>query len=310
MSRVQANLLLLLTAMIWGSAFIAQQTGGSGAVGPLTFTATRFFLGGFVVLPFALRELAQRRRAGRRFAAVDFAGLVAVGFALFAGSVLQQAGIRTTTVTNAGFLTVLYVPLVPLIGLVLLRQLPHWSVWPAAAGCVAGTYLLSGATALSLGSGDFLVLVGAVFWAFHVLLVGAVGQRTGAPLTLACVQFFVVAVAGGIAAPIFETVSFAALREVWVEILYTGVLSSGLAFTFQVVGQRFTSAAEAAILLSSETLFAALGGALILSERLNPTQLFGCGLIFACICAVQILPLFAPKPRPAAADPVERRPAA
>jgi len=291
MTRLQANLLLLLTAMIWGLSFVAQQTGMTG-VGPFLFTGTRFWLGALVVLPLAMRETAHLgRRLGRR----DWTGFAVAGVALFAGAILQQIGIQTTTVTNAGFLTVLYVPIVSIGGFAILHQHPHWSVWPAGLACVIGTYLLSGARALAIGSGEFLELCGAFFWAAHVHAVGYFGRKSGTPVTLACVQFAVAGTLGLAWALVTEPVTPAGLAENWIEIAYSGAASAGLGFTFQVIAQRHTSPAEAAVLLSSETLFAALAGAVILGERLMGGQWLGGGLVFIAICAVQVLPLATPR---------------
>lgn len=289
MSRISANLLLLLTAAIWGSTFVVQQT-VLDHLGPMAFTAARFLLGGLVVLPMALRELRRVAREGRRPGPAVWLAMAVTGGALFAGSALQQIGIGLTTVTNAGFLTGLYVPLVPLLALVLLRDAPHPVVWPAAAGCLAGTWLLTGAAAVVPSEGDLWVIAGTVFWALHVILIGAVGVRTGAPVLVAAVQFFVCALLAGVAAAATETTTPAALAAAWWEIGYAGLFSVGLAYTFQAIGQRWTAASDAAILLSSEAVFAALAGAVFLAERPGPVELAGCALILACILVVQVMP--------------------
>lgn len=295
MSRMSANLLLLLTAAIWGSTFVVQQT-VLDHLGPMAFTAARFLLGGLVVLPMALRDLRRLAREGRGPGPGTWLAMAATGGALFAGSALQQIGIGLTTVTNAGFLTGLYVPLVPLLALLFLRDVPHPVVWPAAAGCLAGTWMLTGAAAVVPSEGDLWVIAGALFWALHVILIGAVGMRTGAPVLVAAVQFFVCALLAAAAAAATETTTPAALAAAWWEIGYAGLFSVGLAYTFQAVGQRWTAASDAAILLSSEAVFAALAGAVFLAERPGPIELAGCAVILACILVVQVLPMRRPAP--------------
>jgi drug/metabolite transporter (DMT)-like permease len=289
MTRLTANLLLTLTAVIWGTAFVAQNLGMKD-IGPLAFTGIRFLLGALIVLPLAMREYRRLNARQHGFTRREWAGAAGLGLLLAGGATLQQVGIVGTTVTNAAFFTVLYVPLVPLFGWLLFRALPHWSVWPAAAGCVAGTFLLGGGQLSSLTNGDWWVLAGALFWAGHVLLVGRVAAAKGAAITVACTQFVVCGAVCLAVALVVEPVTAAGLVSATPAILYAGILSVGVAFTLQVVAQRHTPAADAAIILSSETLFGALSGALFLGERLDAMQATGCVLILACILAVQLVP--------------------
>lgn len=291
MKRAQANGLLLVAALIWGTAFVAQQT-GMRDVGPFAFTAARFLFGALMVAPLAFWEL---RRLGRRGVFLDARDLLAsalLGAVLFVGAALQQIGIMGTTVSNAGFLTALYVPLVPIAGALLMRERSHWSVWPASLGCLAGTYLLGGGSLSALSTGDLWVIASALFWAAHVMLVGRVAARRGASITVAMLQFLVVGAFGMAAGLAAEEVSAAALERALPSIAYAGILSVGVGFTLQVVAQRHTRAADAAILLSCETLFAALAGRLALGETMTAAQVAGGVLIFACVLAVQILPLW------------------
>lgn len=280
--------------MIWGSTFVVQKTAfiddGSGAdlLGALTFTGARFLLGALVVLPLALREFS---RSSEPLRTTDLVGFGLCGAALFAGSYTQQLGIIQTSVTNAGFFTALYVPMVPFLALFLFRRRPHWAVWPAAGVCVAGTYLMNGGTLTRFATGDLWVLSGAIFWASHVTLVGLFATRSGLPLTLAFVQFMVVGVLSSAGAIGYEQPGFAVLSGAAFEILWAGAMSVGIAFTMQVVGQRHTHPADAAIILSSETLFAALAGAIVLGERMGPLQLIGGVLILSSIVLVEFLPL-------------------
>lgn len=289
MSRGSANALLLVAALIWGTTFVAQQLGMAG-VGPLMFTGVRFLLGALVILPLALREHVRLADRGIRLDGSDLLAACGLGLLLCAGVVLQQIGIAGTSVSNAGFLTALYVPLVPLLGWVIHRQIPHLSLWPAALGCFVGTFLLGGGTFTSLNAGDLWVIASTLFWAAHVLWVGRVAARKGTPILVAFTQFVVCGLLATGAGLALEATTLTGLQTALPTILYGGLLSVGIGFTLQVVAQRHTRPAEAAILLSSEVLFAALAGALYLGERLAPIQLAGGLLIFACIVGVQVLP--------------------
>jgi drug/metabolite transporter (DMT)-like permease len=289
MSRRLANGLLLIAALIWGTTFVAQQL-GMADVGPLMFTGVRFLLGALVILPLALREYARLNDRGIHLERTDLLAACGLGVLLCLGVVLQQIGIAGTSVSNAGFLTALYVPLVPIFGWVVDRQTPHLSLWPAALGCFVGTFLLSGGTFTALNTGDLWVIASTLFWAAHVLWVGRVASRKGTPILVAFTQFVVCGLLATFAALALETTTRAGLWSALPTILYGGLLSVGIGFTLQVIAQRHTRPTEAAILLSSEVLFAALAGALYLGERLAPIQLAGGLLIFACIVGVQVLP--------------------
>ena len=292
MNRTQANILLLLVALVWGSAFVAQARGMDG-VGPLTFTGLRFLLGVCVVAPFAWRDWRHIQVRAERPGQREFAGILGLGLLLALGAVFQQVGMLYTTVTNAGFLTALYVPLVPMLSWLLLRQRPHWSTWPTSLGCLLGTWLLSGAEGLNIGLGDAWVILSSLFWGLHVLYVGRIAERIGGPFLVACGQFLVVGVVCTAWAFASETITPAGVYEALGPILYTGIISVGFAYTGQVVAQRYAGAADAAIILSAETLFAALFGYLMMGDRLNSAGIAGCVLIFVCIVAVQLVPLVA-----------------
>ena len=290
MSRIQANLLLTLVALIWGSAFVAQNQ-AMADVGPLLFTGVRFLVGSLVVLPLAVMEWRRLAREGRPLSGLDGWHIAGLGLLMMLGAVMQQVGIQYTSVTNAGFLTAVCVPLVPVLAWLLLRQVAHWSVWPAAGGCLVGAFLLSGAHELSIGVGDLWVLASAVPWAVHVLMVGRWADRMGAPFLVASGQFAVCGLLSLAAAPALEPMRWAGVLAAAGPIAYTCVLSVGIAFTAQVVAQRYAHAADAAIILSSETLFAAAFGYALLGERLDSAGLLGCGLMLACILLVQLTPL-------------------
>ncbi len=290
MNRIRANLLLILIAVIWGSAFVAQSH-GMEHLGPMAFTGIRFLIGALVVAPLMWREWQELQTKNKPLRRIDAAKIAGLGSLLLMGAAMQQIGIVSTTVTNAGFLTALYVPLVPVLGFVLWRHLPHWSVWPGALACLVGAYLLSGAQSLSIGRGDLWVILSALPWAFHVVLVGRVADRMAAPFLVAGGQFAVCGLMALIWALLNEPISAEGLQAAAGSLIYTGVFSVGIAFTAQVVAQRYAHAADAAIILSSETLFAALFGYFMMGDRLSPAGLLGCALIFASMLLIQLIPM-------------------
>ncbi|MCM2403480.1 DMT family transporter [Rhizobium sp. S153] len=286
MSRIQANLVLLLAAAIWGGGFIAQSQAMKW-LGPNWFNALRFGLATLAVLPFAMREAAKSRQSLTRR---DWMWSVFVGLSLLAAQTTQQMGIQNTTVTNASFLTGLYVILVPLIAVFVLSRRPHWIVWPAAALTLFGILLLSGGSLSALNSGDALIILCAVFIAIQITLTPIAVGNSDRPLALAVTQFAVCAAGAGMGAVAFEPIDVQSITSALPEILYGGLLSSGLAFSLQIIGQRYTTASQAAIFLSAEALFGALLGAIILSETLPTVGYLGCALIFAAILMVELVP--------------------
>lgn len=287
MTRLHANALLLLTGAIWGMGFVAQST-AMAAIGPFLFIALRFSVATIAILPFALREA---RIAGRPLSRRDWRVFAGIGAILFGGMAAQQAGLMTTSVTNSGFLTGLYLIFVPFLGVALFRDWPHWVVWPSAFAALAGVFLLSGGRLGGLKTGDWLTILCALFWALQILFINRYANETGRPVTLAVTQFAVTALLGLAVALPFEQIDWSAIRLAAPEILFAGVFAGGVAFTLQSVGQRHTTAANAAIILSSEALFAALFGALLLGERLNALAAVGCALIFAAMLAVELVPM-------------------
>ena len=291
LTRARSNLLLLLVALIWGSAFVAQAI-AARSLGSLTFTGLRFALGAAVVAPFAWREWHMLRARRRQPRARDWAHIAGLGTLLFLGAAMQQVGMLTTSVTNAGFLTALYIPLVPVLGWLVSRHAPHWTTWLAAAGCVVGSWLLTGGGSLgALRTGDWWVIASSLPWAVHVMLVGRAANRLHGAMLVACGQFIAcsaLALAIGFAT---EPVTAHGAWQALGAIVYTGVLSVGLGFTLQVVAQRHTRPADSAIVLSSETVFAAAFGALFMGDRIDAAGLAGCALILACILMVQLQPI-------------------
>lgn len=293
MSRIQANLLLLLTAMIWGSTFVVQQV-GTGNLEAITFTGARFLLGALVVFPLAFLEFKKKQKIHHPISTINVLGMVLTGVVLFLAAATQQQGIFFTSVANAGFLTALYVPLVPLLAATVLKAPIHWITWPAACACLIGTYIMSGAGTVHLSSGDIWVVGSAFFWAIHVLLVGQMATRTQSPLIVACLQFFTVGILGLFFGAFFERPHITDFSGATLGIVYAGVLSAGIAFTLQVVAQRFSPAADCAILLSGETVFSALFAFIFLGDIPSSRQIEGALLILAGILAVQLFPLLHP----------------
>jgi drug/metabolite transporter (DMT)-like permease len=287
MPRLVATLLLLLTTLLWGFAFVAQKS-ATHVMGPLTFAGVRYLLGTALMVPFAIAEWRRRTRPLSRGETVRLA-VLALSF--FGGVYFQQAGLGTTTVTNGGFLTALYVLFVPLIALGWARRLPHPIVWIAMPLALLGVFLLNGGHLDRFNAGDLMVVVGAVCWAVQVLLLGELAAATGLPVAITVLCFAVTAVLSMAGSFVFEAPALVQISDAWVELLYAGVLSTAVAFTLQAIAQQYVPAANAAIVLSAESLFAALGGALILGERLPGIGYLGAAMIFAAIVMVEAVPL-------------------
>lgn len=286
MSRPLATALLLICTTLWGFAFIAQKS-AMDSMEPLTFAGLRYILGGVLVLPLALRE---RRRRPAPLSRSQWGLILAVSTVFFFGSWLQQAGLTLTTVTNSGFLTGLYVFFVPVLGFCLFRTLPHPIIFVCVPLALLGTYYLNGGGLASFNAGDGLIVGGAVFWALHVTLLGRAANSTGLPIFVSAVSFLVAGFAALALAFVLETPRLDGIAAGWLEIAYAGVLSTAVAFTLQAVGQQYVPPANAAIILAAESLFAALGGALLLGERLPPAGYAGAALIFMAILAVEAVP--------------------
>lgn len=291
MTRIQANLVLLLAGAMWGMGFVAQST-AMAAIGPLLFIGLRFLVATVSMLPFAMRE---GNRAERPVGAAAWRIFAMIGVLLFAGMAAQQFGLTTTSVTNSGFLTGLYVVMVPFIGVILFRQWPHPVVWPAALSALAGIWLLSGGSIGAFVVGDWLTILCALIWSLQVVYTGRQAVESGRPITLAVAQFATCAAIALLLALVFEPFDWAAVRAAAPEILYAGIFSGGLAFTLQAIGQRYTTAPQAAIFLSTEAVFAALFAAIFLGERISSLRLSGCALIFAAMLAVEIVPALLPR---------------
>lgn len=289
-TALRADILLLITALIWGSAFVAQRL-GMDYVGPFTFNAVRFALGALILVPVMMKVrippppfMLEKHSSPWRYLT---GGLIAGGV-LFAGASLQQVGIMTTTAAKAGFITGLYVVMVPLAGL-MFRQRPGWGTWLGAIMAVVGLYLLSITGSFALAQGDAYVLVGAFFWTAHVLVIGWLSPRMD-PVRLAAAQFAACSLLSFVTAFSVEEITLAGLAGASGAIAFAGILSVGVAYTLQVVAQRQAKPAHAAIILSLEAVFAALAGWLILGETLTAREFLGCGLMLTGMLASQLRP--------------------
>ena len=277
---LRADLLLLLTAAIWGFAFVAQRV-GMDYVGPYTYNAVRFAIGSLSLVPLILWNRTRQQQAYPEIPpgnarTVLVGGLIA-GLALFAGSSLQQVGLVYTTAGNAGFITGLYVVIVPLLGL-LWKQYPSTGTWIGAVLAAIGLYFLSVTNEFTISFGDFLIFLSAFFWAGHVLIIGWLSPKMDS-LKLASVQFAICSLLSLAVAMSIETIELTTIIQAAVPILYGGLFSVGIAYTLQVVAQRDAHPAHSAIILSLEGVFAAIGGWLLLGEVLTMRGLFGCGLM-------------------------------
>jgi drug/metabolite transporter (DMT)-like permease len=279
-AAIKSDGLLLITAVIWGFAFVAQRV-SMDYIGPFTFNGIRFAMGSLVLLPFVYVSRGNVA-LGDGWRGVDrtfLAGGIAAGLLLFLGASLQQVGLVYTTAGNAGFITGLYVVIVPLIGF-FLGQKTNTGTWVGVWLAAVGLYLLSVTSEFTIAYGDLLVSVGAVVWAAHVLVIGYFSRKTS-PLVLALTQFCICAGLSLVTAFFTETITLEGLSGAAVPLAYGGFMSVGIAYTLQVVAQKNAHPAHAAILLSLEAVFAAIGGGVLLEERMTARGLAGCALMLA-----------------------------
>ena len=279
-------MLLLLTAAIWGLAFVAQRV-GMEHMGPFTFNGIRFALGSLSLLPLLFYERRRTETDDRESAEQPaLCGGILAGAVLFTGASLQQIALVYTTAGKAAFLTSLYLILVPLWGLCC-KQVIAGSTWAGALFAICGVYLLSVTEQFTIAYGDALALSGAIFWALHILVIDYYSHRVNV-LRLSCIQFLVCSLLSLGVALVFEEITLAAIRQTTVPILYGGIASVGIAYTLQVVGQKNARPAHAAIILSMETIFAAVGGWLLLEEGMSSRGLLGCALMLTGMLLPQL----------------------
>lgn len=301
--QYRSSLLLFLAASIWGVAFVAQSV-GMDYMGPFTFNAARSLIGGIVLLPLiAVRERSRKKNGGeaeppekkkvRR--KVTLLGGCCCGLAICTASMFQQYGIQYTTVGKAGFITTLYIIIVPIMGLFFGKKVRR-IVWAGAALAAAGMYLLCVNETLSLNKGDLLVFLCAVIFSVHILVIDYFSPKADG-VKLSCIQFFVAGIICTIGAFLLETPSWDALVSGAVPVLYAGVMSCGVAYTLQIIGQRNLDPTVASLILSLESVVSVLAGWVILDQTMNGKEIFGCVLVFAAVILVQ---LPGKKPQPAA----------
>lgn len=282
----KGNLLLLLTALIWGAAFVAQSA-GMEQNGPFTFNTIRMILGGIVLIPcIALFDKMRHVRLGWRSADKNlWVGGCLCGVALFTGATLQQFGIQYTSAGKAGFITALYVIFVPLCRLFAGKR-PGKLLWGSVALAAVGMYLLCMDGSLALSKGDVLVLLGAFGFTAHILIIDHFSQKVDG-VRMSCIQFFVAGALSLVCMFLFEAPSVPAILSAWAPILYASLLSCGVAYTLQVVAQKDTDPTVASLILCLESVFAVLFGWLLLGETLSTKELLGCILMFVAIVLAQ-----------------------
>ena len=290
MSKSVSLLSALLCTFIWGTTFIAQDT-GMDTIGPLTFNAIRFLVGFISIIPIAIifesKKIVNEINTNKKlFLKLSFW----IGLFLFLGTFLQQAALLYTDVANAAFFTVFYVPMVPIILFMFYSKNIHWSIWPSVLLCVAGVYLLTDFTDATVRFGDGLVILCALFWALHIIFIGKFTQNFNIPLFFGALQGLIVSLFSFLFAIFFEDILFINILNESASIIYAGVLSGGIAFTLQIYAQKKISPAPSAIIFSLEGVFAAIAAWVILDQVLGLNNLIGCFFILLGVIISQILP--------------------
>ena len=297
MKRIISFICLIGCTLIWGTTFVAQDT-GMDHIGPFTFNSARFFVGFVAVIPLVLifeKEKIYKYVKPNKKLFIKL--MIPVGLSLFFGTQLQQISLLYTDVANSAFFTIFYVPLVPIIIYFLFSEKPHWSVWPSVFVCVLGGYFLSDFNDADVRLGDGIVLLGAIFWALHIIYIGKLVTQFNLPFFIALLQNLVVAILSLLLVLIFEEINFDKIFLESYEILYAGVLSGGVAFVLQLFGQKHIPAAPAAIVMSLEGVFATISAWIIINQILGLGNIIGCFLILSGVLISQLLPIFETKPK-------------
>ena len=292
MKKTISFVCLIVCTFIWGTTFIAQDTGMDN-IGPFTFNSVRFFVGFLTVAPFVF--LFEKKRVNNQIKNKTnqfFKLIIPVGIFLFLACIFQQVSLLYTDVANSAFFTIFYVPMVPLIVYFLFSERLHWSIWPSVLACVIGGYFLSDISDATVRFGDGLVLIGALFWALHIIYVGKIIDQFNLPFFIALIQNLIVAALSFILVIMFEEINFSKIKLETIEILYAGILSGGAAFALQLFGQRNIPAAPAAIVMSLEGVVAAIAAWLILNQILDLNNMIGCTLILGGILLSQLAPIY------------------
>tara|TARA_B100001123_G_scaffold252428_1_gene281624 strand:- start:1050 stop:1949 length:900 start_codon:yes stop_codon:yes gene_type:complete len=293
MSNYRANLLMLIASLIWGTAFVSQTT-GMGAIGPFTFSFARFFFALITVLPLAIYFEYNNIKVifyNKKLCAL----CLATGFCLFVGMGLQQFSLQKSQISNAAFLSTLYVPFVGIISRIIFKKQLHWIIWVAILLCIYGSYLLSSNQSLDIQKSDSLLFIAAFFFALHIILIDIFMKELNSPFAFGSFQYFFVFLFSLLVALSIENPKIANMKIEWFEILYTGILSAGVGYTLQIIAQHKADPAPAAIILSMESVFATIAGWIILHQFLDTNKILGCACIFIGVILVQLLPTFGRK---------------
>ena len=292
MTKSMSLISALLCTFIWGTTFIAQDT-GMDKIGPLTFNGARFFIGFLSIIPFAI--LFERKKISleiNKNKKLFYKLLFWVGIFLFLGTYVQQAALLYTDVANAAFFTIFYVPMVPIILFLFYSKSLHWSIWPSVLFCIIGVYLLSDFSDAAVRLGDGLVILCALFWSLHIIFIGHFIKNFNLPLFFGSLQALIVSIFSTIFAVFFETITIPNILNEYVSIIYAGALSGGIAFTLQIYAQKNISAAPAAIIFSLEGVFAAIAAWIILNQILDMNNIIGCLLILSGVLLSQLAPIY------------------
>ena len=291
MTKPISLLSALICTFIWGTTFIAQDT-GMDEIGPFTFNAVRFFVGFIALIPlvyiFEYKKFKTSLKSGKK---LFYYLVILIGLSLFLGSALQQVALIYTDVANAAFFTIFYVPMVPIIIFFLHKREIHWSVWPSVILCVVGGYLLTNFNDATVRLGDGLVVLGAFFWSTHIIFTGMIIKKFNFPLTIGVIQTFIVGILSLSISLTFEEIVISNILKEKFQILYAGVLSGGLAFVLQIFAQKNISPAPAAIIFSLEGVFATIAAWYLLNQILDIDNVMGCILILSGVLLSQLLPL-------------------
>ena len=291
MTKTVSLISALLCTFIWGTTFIAQDTGMDN-IGPFTFNAVRFFVGFLAIVPLAFLFEVKKFKSEFKLDFKTFAALsLLIGLSLFLGSALQQVALLYTDVANAAFFTIFYVPMVPIIIFLFKKKSIHWSVWPSVVLCLIGGYLLTNFQDATVRLGDTLVVLGALFWSTHIIFTGIIVTKYNLPLTLGAIQTLLVALFSFVIGLIYEEFIVENILNEIDSILYAGILSGGFAFVLQIYAQKNITPAPAAIIFSLEGVFATIAAWFLLNQILGINNLLGCFFILCGVLLSQLLPL-------------------
>ena len=295
MSKTVSLLSALLCTFIWGTTFIAQDT-GMDDIGPFTFNAVRFFVGFLAILPLVFLFEIKKFKSEFKLDIKTFVILSAlIGISLFLGSALQQVALLHTDVANAAFFTIFYVPMVPIIVFLFKKKSIHWSVWPSVVLCLIGGYLLTNFYDATVRLGDTLVVLGALFWSTHIIFTGIIISKYNLPLTIGAIQTLIVAILSFLIGILYEEFVWNNILMEIYSILYAGILSGGFAFVLQIYAQKNITPAPAAIIFSLEGVFATVAAWFILNQVLDINNILGCFFILCGVISSQLLPLIKTK---------------